>query len=160
MLHINIICIGKLKEQYLKDALNEYSKRLSKYCSLKITELPDEKIPENLNSNIIDRIKETESNNILSHIKSDSYNISLDLHGKQFSSEEFSSKIEDIALNKSSNINFIIGGTLGLSDKLLKQSSELISFSKMTFPHQLIRIFLLEQLFRAFKILSNEKYHH
>lgn len=160
MLHINIICIGKLKEQYLKDALNEYSKRLSKYCSLKILELPDEKIPENLNETIINKIKDTESNNILSHIKPDSYTITLDLHGKQFSSEEFSSKIENIALNQNSNINFIIGGTLGLSDKLLKQSSELISFSKMTFPHQLIRIFLLEQLFRAFKILSNEKYHH
>ena len=144
MLHINIICIGKLKEQYLKDALNEYSKRLYKYCSLKIIELPDEK----------------ESNNILSHIKNNSYTIALDLHGKQLSSEEFSLKIENIALNNNSNINFIIGGTLGLSDKLLKQATELISFSKMTFPHQLIRIFLLEQIFRAFKILSNEKYHH
>ena len=160
MLHINIICIGKLKEQYLKDALHEYSKRLSKYCSLKMIELPDEKLPDILNENIINKIKNIESDNILSHIKSDSYTIALDLHGKQFSSEEFSSKIEDIALNKNSNINFIIGGTLGLSDKLLKQSSELICFSKMTFPHQLIRIFLLEQLFRAFKILSNEKYHH
>ena len=152
MLHINIICIGKLKEQYLKDALNEYSKRLYKYCSLKIIELPDEKVPENLNANII--------NNILSHIKNNSYTIALDLHGKQLSSEEFSLKIENIALNNNSNINFIIGGTLGLSDKLLKQATELISFSKMTFPHQLIRIFLLEQIFRAFKILSNEKYHH
>ena len=152
MLHINIICIGKLKEQYLKDALNEYSKRLYKYCSLKIIELPDEKVPENLNANII--------NKILSHIKNNSYTIALDLHGKQLSSEEFSLKIENIALNNNSNINFIIGGTLGLSDKLLKQATELISFSKMTFPHQLIRIFLLEQIFRAFKILSNEKYHH
>ena len=160
MLHINIICIGKLKEQYLKDALNEYSKRLSKYCSLKIIELPDEKIPENLNENIINKIKDIESNNILTHIKSDSYTIALDLHGKQFSSEEFSSKIQNIALNNSSNINFIIGGTLGLSNKLLAQSTELISFSKMTFPHQLIRVFLLEQLFRAFKISYNEKYHH
>lgn len=160
MLHINIVCVGKLKEQYLKDALNEYSKRLSKYCSLKIIEIPDEKVPETLNENIINKIKNIESDNILSHIKSDSYTIALDLKGKQFSSEEFSSKIENIALNQNSTINFIIGGTLGLSDKLLKQSSELISFSKMTFPHQLIRIFLLEQLFRAFKILSNEKYHH
>ena len=160
MLHINIICIGKLKEQYLKDALNEYSKRLYKYCSLKIIELPDEKVPENLNANIINKIKEIESNNILSHIKNNSYTIALDLHGKQLSSEEFSLKIENIALNNNSNINFIIGGTLGLSDKLLKQATELISFSKMTFPHQLIRIFLLEQIFRAFKILSIEKYHH
>ena len=106
MLHINIICIGKLKEQYLKDALNEYSKRLYKYCSLKIIELPDEKVPENLNANIINKIKEIESNNILSHIKNNSYTIALDLHGKQLSSEEFSLKIENIALNNNSNINF------------------------------------------------------
>ena len=103
MLHINIICIGKLKEQYLKDALNEYSKRLYKYCSLKIIELPDEKVPENLNANIINKIKEIESNNILSHIKNNSYTIALDLHGKQLSSEEFSLKIENIALNNNSN---------------------------------------------------------
>ena len=108
MLHINIICIGKLKEQYLKDALNEYSKRLYKYCSLKIIELPDEKVPENLNANIINKIKEIESNNILSHIKNNSYTIALDLHGKQLSSEEFSLKIENIALNNNSNINFIV----------------------------------------------------
>ena len=121
----------------------------------------NEKINTNaMTINIINKIKEIESNNILSHIKNNSYTIALDLHGKQLSSEEFSLKIENIALNNNSNINFIIGGTLGLSDKLLKQATELISFSKMTFPHQLIRIFLLEQIFRAFKILSNEKYHH
>ena len=159
MLHIDIICVGKKKEQYLKDAVAEYSKRLSKYCSLTITEISDEQVPNNLNDKLAQNIKQIESNHILSHIKRDSYVICLDLKGKQFSSEEFSKKIENIALNDSSNITFIIGGTLGMSDELLKKSNELICFSKMTFPHQLIRVFLLEQLFRAFKISNNETYH-
>lgn len=159
MLHIDIICVGKIKEQYLKDAIAEYSKRLSKYCSLTITEISDEQVPNNLNDKLAQNIKQTESNHILSHIKRDSYIICLDLKGKQFSSEEFSQKIESIALNDSSSITFIIGGTLGISDDLLKRSNELICFSKMTFPHQLIRVFLLEQLFRAFKISNNETYH-
>ena len=159
MLHINVICIGKLKEKYLQDALSEYSKRLSKYCILNITELPDEKLPNNLNDSLINMIKEKESNNIISHIEKNSYVITLDLKGKQYTSEEFSRKINNISLNNSSSITFIIGGTLGLSDKVLKSSNELIGFSKMTFPHQLIRIFLLEQTFRAFKISNNETYH-
>ena len=159
MLHIDIICVGKIKEQYLKDAVAEYSKRLSKYCSLTITEISDEQVPNNLNDKLAQNIKQIESNHILSHIKRDSYVICLDLKGKQFSSEEFSKKIENIALNDSSNITFIIGGTLGMSDELLKKYNELICFSKMTFPHQLIRVFLLEQLFRAFKISNNETYH-
>ncbi|MBP3708766.1 MAG: 23S rRNA (pseudouridine(1915)-N(3))-methyltransferase RlmH [Clostridia bacterium] len=158
-MHINVICVGKLKEKYLQDALSEYSKRLSKYCSLTITELPDEKLPDKLNSSLIEMIKEKESNNIISHIEKNSYVISLDLKGKQYSSEEFSTKINNISLNISSNVTFVIGGTLGLSEKVLKCSNELICFSKMTFPHQLIRIFLLEQIFRAFKISNNETYH-
>lgn len=159
MLHINIICIGKIKENYLKDAINEYSKRLSKYCSLTITELQDEKLPDKLNDSLIQEIKQKECERIISHIKKDSYIFALDLKGKQFSSEEFSNKIENIALNFNSNITFIIGGTLGLTNKLLNLTNEKICFSKMTFPHQLIRIFLLEQLFRAFKISKGETYH-
>ena len=159
MLHINIICVGKLKEKYLQDALSEYSKRLSKYCNLNIIELPDEKLPNNLNDSLINQIKQKESNNILSHIENGSYVLALDLKGKQFSSEEFSKKITDISLNSFSSITFIIGGTLGLYENVLKNSNELICFSKMTFPHQLIRIFLLEQIFRAFKISNNETYH-
>ncbi len=159
MLHINIICVGKLKEKYLQDALSEYSKRLSKYCFLNIIELNDEKLPSNLNDSLINQIKEKESNNIISHIEKGSYVISLDLKGKQYSSEDFSKKITDISLNCSSSITFIIGGTLGLSNKVLQLSNELICFSKMTFPHQLIRVFLLEQIFRAFKISNNETYH-
>lgn len=159
MLSINIICIGKIKESFFKDAINEYSKRLSKYCNLNIIELSDEKLPSKLNDKIIDNIKNIEGKKILSHLKKDSYKICLDLHGKQFSSEEFSSKIDSISLNYNSSITFIIGGTLGISSEVLNCADEKICFSKMTFPHQLIRVFLLEQLFRAFKIFNNETYH-
>ena len=158
MLNINIICIGKIKENYLKDAINEYSKRLSKYCKLNITELPDEKIPDKINENIANEIKTKECNNILNHIKKDSYIICLDLTGKDFSSEDFSKKIENISM-ENSNITFIIGGSLGLTNLLLQKANLKICFSKMTFPHQLIRVFLLEQLFRAFKISHGETYH-
>lgn len=159
MLNINIICVGKLKEEYLKDALKEYSKRLSKYCNLTITELQDEKLPNKINSSIINDIKNKECEKIYQSIKKDSYVFCLDLKGKQFSSEEFSQKIDNIALNENSHISFIIGGTLGLNEKVLNASNEKICFSKMTFPHQLIRVFLLEQLFRAFKISKGETYH-
>ena len=159
MLNINIICVGKLKETYLKDAVNEYSKRLQKYCNLEITELADEKLPNNLNPSLISDIKNKECNKILQAIHKDSFVFCLDLKGKNFSSEEFSQKIDDIALNSNSHITFIIGGTLGLNDDVLKVANEKISFSKMTFPHQLIRVFLLEQIFRAFKISKGETYH-
>ena len=159
MLNINIICIGKIKEIYLKDAISEYSKRLSKFCNLNIIELSDEKLPSKLNDSIINEIKNKECNKIIQNIKKDSYVICLDLKGKQFSSEDFSSKLDNIALNFNSSITFIIGGTLGLNEDVLSLSNEKICFSKMTFPHQLIRVFLLEQLFRAFKISNNETYH-
>lgn len=149
---------GKLKETYLKDAINEYSKRLSKYCILNIIEVPDEKIPDKLNDKISNEIKQKECNKILSNIKKDSYIITLDLKGKQFSSEEFSKKIENIS-SINSNLTFIIGGSLGLTEEILNTSNEKICFSLMTFPHQLIRVFLLEQIFRAFKISNNETYH-
>ena len=159
MLHINIICVGKLKEKYLQDALSEYSKRLSKYCNLNIIELPDEKLPNNLNDSLINQIKQKESNNILSHIEKGSYVLALDLKGKQFSSEEFSKKITDISLNSFSSITFIIGGTLGLYENVLKNSNELICFSKMTFPHQLMQMILLEQIYRSYRIMNHEPYH-
>ena len=158
MIHINIICVGKIKEKYLKDAIQEYSKRLSKYCKLSIIEIPDESIPDNVNDKMSNIIKEIEGKKILSHIKN-SYIISLDLKGTQYTSEEFSNKINNISLNFNSNISFIIGGSLGLSNEVVNSSNELLCFSKMTFPHQLIRVFLLEQIYRAFKILNNESYH-
>ena len=159
MLNINIICVGKIKEDYLKSATSEYSKRLSKYCNLSFIELPDEKLPNKLNSSIINEIKKKECARILQNIKKDSYVICLDLKGKEFSSEDFSKRIDDICLNFNSTITFIIGGTLGLTDEVILNADELLCFSRMTFPHQLIRIFLLEQLFRAFKISKNETYH-
>ena len=158
MLTINIICTGKIKEKFFRDAVDEYSKRLSKYCKLNILELPDEKIPDKLNSSISEEIKNKECKNVLEHIKKDSYIICLDLKGKQLSSEEFSKNIENISM-QSSNITVIIGGSLGINEKLLNISNQKICFSKMTFPHQLIRIFLLEQIFRAFKISNGETYH-
>lgn len=158
MLNIQIICIGKIKETYLKDAISEYSKRLSKYCKLNIIELPDEKIPDKLNSTISNEIKKKECDLILKHIKKDSHTICLDLTGKQFSSEDFSIHLQDLSM-KTSSINFVIGGSLGLTTELLSSSQEKICFSKMTFPHQLIRVFLLEQIFRAFKISNGETYH-
>ena len=158
MLTINIICVGKLKESFFKEAVDEYSKRLSRYCKLEITELPDEKIPNNPNEKQIEQIKEKECNNILSHIKKDSYIISLDLTGKQLSSEELSLTLDSLSLS-TSHITFIIGGSLGLTKEVLTCSNSILSFSKMTFPHQLIRIFLLEQIYRAFKISNGEAYH-
>ena len=158
MININIICVGKIKEKYLKDAIQEYSKRLSKYCKLSIIEIPDESIPDNVNDKMSNIIKEIEGKKILSHIKN-SYIIALDLKGTQYTSEEFSNKINNISLNFNSNISFIIGGSLGLSNEVVNSSNELLCFSKMTFPHQLIRVFLLEQIYRAFKILNNESYH-
>ena len=159
MININVICVGKLKEKYLKEAIDEYSKRLQKYCDLKIIEINDEQLPNKINETIIEQIKEKECKKIMENIKSDSYVIPLDLKGKEFSSVEFSNKIENIALNFNSTITFIIGGTLGLTEEVLKMSNEKICFSKMTFPHQLIRLFLLEQIFRSFKISNNETYH-
>ncbi|MBR3254986.1 MAG: 23S rRNA (pseudouridine(1915)-N(3))-methyltransferase RlmH [Clostridia bacterium] len=158
MLNINVICVGKIKEKFFKDAIDEYSKRLSKYCKLDILELPDEKIPDKLNASIENEIKEKECNNIISHLKRDSYIIALDLKGKEFSSVELSKKIAQISM-QNSKITFIIGGSLGLTDKLLNICDDKICFSKMTFPHQLIRIFLLEQIYRSFKISNGESYH-
>lgn len=159
MLSINIVCVGKIKEVYIKQAIEEYSKRLSKYCNLNIIELQDEKVPDKLNDNIIDAIKQKEAESMKSKIKKDSYVICLDLKGKELSSEEFSKKIDDISLNFNSSITFIIGGTLGIGSDILNMADEKICFSKMTFPHQLIRVFLLEQIFRAFKISKGETYH-
>ena len=158
MLSINIICIGKIKEKFFKDAIDEYSKRLSKYCKLNILELPDEKVPDKTNPSIEAEIKSKECDNIIKHIKKDSYVICLDLKGKEFSSEELSKEIENISM-QSSQITFVIGGSLGLTEKILNLADKKICFSKMTFPHQLIRIFLLEQLFRSFKISNSETYH-
>ena len=126
MLNINIVCVGKIKENYLKDAMAEYSKRLSRFCNLNIVELQDEKLPEKLNDSIINEVKNKECGKMIQAIKKDSYIICLDLKGKEFSSEEFSKKIENIALNFNSSITFLIGGTLGLNEEILSLASEKI----------------------------------
>lgn len=159
MLNINVVCVGKIKEKYLKEAMAEYAKRLSKYCHLEIMELADEKLPSKLYNSSILQIKEKESKKITDAIKTDSYVICLDLRGTEMSSETFSKKLEQISVMGKSTITFVIGGTLGMTEELLKQADETICFSQMTFPHQLIRVFLLEQIFRAFKISKNETYH-
>ncbi len=158
MIRINVVCVGKIKESFFRDAISEYSKRLSRFCTLNIIEIPDEKIPEKTNEKIEFSVKEKEGLNILNHLRKDSYVIGLDLNGKELDSISFSHKLENISQNNS-NISFIIGGSLGLSKEVLNSCNELICFSKMTFPHQLIRIFLLEQIYRAFKISNNETYH-
>ena len=158
MVHINIVCVGKIKEKFFRDAIEEYSKRLSRFCALTITEVADEKIPEKSNENIEEVIKQKEGINILNHIKKDSYVIALELKGTELDSVQFSQEIEKIS-NLNSNITFVIGGSLGLSKDVLNRSNKQVCFSKMTFPHQLIRIFLVEQIYRAFKIINNETYH-
>lgn len=162
MLNIKIICIGIVKEKALKDIISEYEKRLSKYCKLDIIELQDEKVPTSPSDGEIQNIKKSESNKVIEKINKfgKSYIIALDLKGKQYTSEELSEKIQSIATYDSSTIVFLIGGTLGMNDELLNMCNDKICFSKLTFPHQLIRVFLLEQIFRSFKIQNNETYHH
>ena len=159
MVTINILCVGKIKEKFFKDAIDEYSKRLSKYCNLKIIEVQDSKVPDKLSESLINSIKDEEGNRMLNYLKKDTYLICLDLNGKEYTSPEFSQKISKLTIDGNSNITFVIGGTLGISDEILKLSKEKICFSKMTFPHQLIRVFILEQLFRGFKIANGETYH-
>jgi len=158
MLTINILCVGKIKESYLKEAILEYSKRLSKYCNLNIIEVQDEKVPDKLSDKVEENIKNIEAERMLKYIKKDTCLIALDLKGKELNSEEFSKEIQNISLNYSS-ITFVIGGTLGIAETILGKCDKKICFSKMTFPHQLIRVFLLEQVFRGFKIAGGETYH-
>ena len=159
MISINILCVGKIKEEFWKDAINEYSKRLSKYCNFNIIEVQDSKVPDKVSPAMEKQIKDEEASRMLNLVKKDTYLICLDLKGKEYTSPEFSEKIQKLAVEGNSNITFVIGGTLGLGDEILKLSKEKICFSKMTFPHQLIRIFLMEQLFRGFKIANGETYH-
>lgn len=162
MINIQIICVGKIKEKSLTNLCDEYLKRISKYAKISVLEIPDEKIDKVSSQVEIDKVKSIECNKIIDRIQksSKSYVICLDLIGKTLSSTGLSDKISNIATYSSSNITFVIGGSLGLNEELLKISDEAISFSTLTFPHQLIRVFLLEQIFRSFKIINNEVYHH
>ncbi|MCD2348337.1 23S rRNA (pseudouridine(1915)-N(3))-methyltransferase RlmH [Clostridium guangxiense] len=158
-MNITLITVGKLKEKYLKEAIGEYSKRLNRYCKLDIIELQDEKTPDNASEKEENLIKEKEGEKILSAIKDNMYVVALDLNGKMLSSEEFSNFIDDLGLSGSSNIAFVIGGSLGLSKSVLNRADYKLCFSKMTFPHQLFRVMLLEQIYRGFRISRGEPYH-
>ncbi|MCM8709626.1 23S rRNA (pseudouridine(1915)-N(3))-methyltransferase RlmH [Clostridium sp. SYSU_GA19001] len=158
-MNITIITIGKLKEKYLKDAISEYTKRLSRYCRLEIIELPDEKTPDNASEKEEMQIKTKEGEAILKHIKDNMYVIALAIEGKMLSSEELAGFIKELGVKGESNIAFIIGGSLGLSKEVLNRADYKLSFSKMTFPHQLMRVILLEQVYRGFRIINGEPYH-
>lgn len=158
-MNINIITVGKLKEKYLKLGIDEFKKRLSKYCKLEIIELDDEKAPENLSDKEMEMIKDKEGKKILGKVKGNSYVIALAIDGKNLSSEELASTIESLGVRGNSHISFVIGGSLGLSDEVLERADYKLSFSKMTFPHQLMRLILLEQVYRAFRINKGEPYH-
>ena len=158
-MNITVISVGKLKEKYLKLGIEEFSKRLSKYCKLDKIELDDEKCPENLSDKDMEIVKNKEGNKILSKIKNNSYVIALAIDGKNLSSEELASTISNLAVRGNSHITFVIGGSLGLSSEVLKRADYKLSFSKMTFPHQLMKLILLEQVYRAFRINNNEPYH-
>lgn len=158
-MNITLITVGKIKEKYLKDAIAEYTKRLQKYCSLSIVELQDEKTPDNASQKEELQIKEKEGESILKIIKDNMYVFALDLKGKMLTSEEFSSELEGLAVRGESNLAFVIGGSLGLSAAVLNRANYKLSFSKMTFPHQLFRVMLLEQVYRGFRIIKGEPYH-
>ena len=158
-MRINIVCVGKIKEKYLKLGIDEFKKRLSKYCKLEIIELEDEKAPEKLSDKEMLMIKEKECKKILSKIKDNSYVIALAIDGKNLSSEELAETINKLGVRGVSNITFVIGGSLGLSDEVLSRADYKLSFSKMTFPHQLMRLILLEQVYRAYRINNGEPYH-
>ena len=158
-MNITIISVGKLKEKYLKLAIEEYSKRLNRYCKLDIIELPDEKTPDNASLKEEIQIKEKEGKLILSKVKDNMHVVAMDLKGEEISSEKFSKYIEYCGVKGNSNIAFIIGGSLGLSEEVIKRANYKLCFSKMTFPHQLFRVMLLEQIYRAFRIMKNEPYH-
>lgn len=158
-MRINIVCVGKIKEKFYVSAIDEYSKRLSRYCRLDITEVADEKTPDNASEQVNLNIKEKEGDRILSAIKDDDYVIALAIEGRMLDSIELSEKIDKLGIMGNSSITFVIGGSLGLSQKVLKRADFKLSFSKMTFPHQLMRVILLEQIYRAYRIIKGEPYH-
>lgn len=156
---ISIICVGKIKEKYFRDAIAEYEKRLGKYCKLEILEVPDEKTPDNAGSALEDQIKEKEAARILKHIKEDAYVYSLEICGEKPDSKGLAKQIHTLGIQGKSHIQFIIGGSLGLHESVSKAADKAISFSNMTFPHQLMRVILLEQIYRSYRIIMGEPYH-
>lgn len=158
-MNIYIIAVGKIKEKFLREAVDEYKKRLSRYCKLEIIEVPDEKTPDNASEKEEELIKEKEGAQILKHISDKMYVISLEIEAKQPSSEELAAKIKELSIKGESNIAFVIGGSLGIAKSVRQRANLKMSFSRLTFPHQLFRVMLLEQIYRGFRINGGEPYH-
>lgn len=159
LLKIKIITVGKLKEKYLVQGINEYLKRLQSYAKVEVIEVADEKAPENLSDAEMLQVKGKEGERILAKINDQDHVFALAINGKQFSSEDFSKEIEQLGINGKSQLAFVIGGSLGLSDAVLKRSQQQMSFGKLTYPHQLMRLVLVEQIYRGFRIMRGEPYH-
>lgn len=158
-MNITIVAVGKLKEKYLQQGIQEYMKRLSTYAKVQIVEVPDEKAPETLSDKEAERVKAREGERILAKISPEAYVITLEINGKMLTSEQLAGKMDELALYGKSKFVFVIGGSLGLSEAVMKRSNFALSFSKMTFPHQLMRLVLLEQVYRAWRINRGEPYH-
>ena len=156
---ITVITVGKIKEKYLRDAIAEYAKRLSRYCKLEIVEVADEKTPDQASETVEEQIRDKEGERILKYIRDDMYVITLEIGGKMLSSEELADKVNMLGIQGQSSVAFVIGGSIGLGREVLKRSDYALSFSKMTFPHQLMRVILLEQVYRSYRIINGEPYH-
>ncbi|MDY3873086.1 MAG: 23S rRNA (pseudouridine(1915)-N(3))-methyltransferase RlmH [Roseburia lenta] len=158
-MNITILCVGQIKEKYFRDAIAEYQKRLSRYCKLQIIKVADEKTKENASEAENDLIRKKEGERLLKHIKDSDYCITLEIDGKMLTSEGFSKEIDRLGLAGKSSLVFVIGGSIGLDTAVIKRSDYALSFSKMTFPHQLMRVILLEQIYRSYRIMRGEPYH-
>lgn len=158
-MNITILCVGQIKENYFRDAIAEYQKRLSRYCKLQMIEVADEKTKENASEAENDLIRKKEGERLLKHIKDSDYCITLEIDGKMLTSEGLSKEIDRLGLAGKSSLVFVIGGSIGLDTAVLKRSDYALSFSKMTFPHQLMRVILLEQIYRSYRIMRGEPYH-
>ena len=156
---ITLITVGKIKEKYLKDAIAEYSKRLSKYCKLEIVEVADEKTPDQASENVERQIRQKEGERILRYVKDEAYVFTLEIGGTMLDSVAFAKKMETLGIQGKSHLIFIIGGSIGLGEEVLRRSDYALSFSKMTFPHQLMRVILLEQVYRGYRIIEGAPYH-
>ncbi len=159
MMTINIVAVGKIKENYIIKGISEYTKRLTNYCKINIKEVKQENIPGNPSQSSIEKIKDKEGERVIAQIPANSYAIALDVKGKPMTSEGLAQSLQNLQVKGVSEVTFIIGGTLGLSEQVLDEVDYSLSLSHMTFTHQMIRLILLEQIYRAFKIISNEPYH-
>lgn len=156
---IDIVCVGKIKEKFYRDAVDEYAKRLSKYCKFEIVEVEDEKTPDKAGETLEDQIRRKEAQRILAKLKEDACVITLEILGKKMDSAGFANMIDQIGISGKSHIQFVIGGSLGLHESVTKRADKHISFSDMTFPHQLMRVILSEQIYRGYRIINKEPYH-